>query len=74
MRVVVDRQGNVRSVDDYFSDNKSLQASAQAQIIKWHFKPFLDHGVPVQIISTMTFPFAVGKTADYTEKPPSTRK
>jgi hypothetical protein len=74
MRVVVDRQGNVRSVDDYFSDNKSLQASAQAQIIKWRFHPFLDHGVPVQVISTMTFPFTVGKTADYTDKPPATRR
>lgn len=74
MRVVVDRQGNVRSVDDYFSDNKSLQASAQAQIIKWRFHPFLDHGIPVQVISTMTFPFTVGKTADYTDKPPATRR
>jgi hypothetical protein len=63
MRVVVDREGNVRSVDDFFSDNKALQQAAQEQIIHWRFRPYLDHGAPVQVISTLTFPFSVSRAA-----------
>jgi len=59
MRVVVDRQGQVRSVDDYFSDNPGLISAAQQQILKWRFKPYRDHDGPVQVISTLTFPFSV---------------
>ena len=59
MRVVVDREGVVRSVDDVFSDNPGLQQAAQEQIAKWRFRPHLDHGFPVQVISTLTFPFTV---------------
>jgi outer membrane biosynthesis protein TonB len=63
MRIVVDREGYVRSVDDFFSDNPALQQAAQEQIIKWRFKPYLDHGIPVQVISTLTFPFGVNQAA-----------
>ena len=59
MRVVVDREGNVRSVDDFFSDNPGLQQAAQEQLLKWHFRPYLDHGAPVQVISTLTFSFTL---------------
>lgn len=69
MRVVVDREGYVRSVDDYFSDNPALQQAAQQQIIKWRFKPYLDHGIPVQVISTLTFPFSVNQTASAATPP-----
>lgn len=73
MRIVVDREGNVRSVDDYFSDNPALQQAAQEQIIKWRFKPYLDHGIPVQVISTLTFPFSVSQAAA-AAAPPKTLK
>lgn len=59
MRVVVDREGNVRSVDDFFSDNPGLQQAAQEQLLKWRFRPYLDHGAPVQVISTLTFSFTL---------------
>jgi hypothetical protein len=59
MRVVVDREGNVRSIDDFFSDNPGLQQAAQEQLLKWHFRPYLDHGTPVQVISTLTFSFTL---------------
>lgn len=59
MRVVVDRKGNVRSIDDFFSDNPGLQQAAQEQLMKWRFRPYLDHGAPVQVISTLTFSFAL---------------
>jgi hypothetical protein len=63
MRVVIDRTGQVRSVDDYFSDNPALMKPAQEQIMQWRFKPYKDHGAPVQVITTMTFPFSVGLAA-----------
>lgn len=59
MRVVVDREGRVRSVDDFFSDNPGLQHAAQEQLMKWRFRPYLDQGAPVQVISTLTFPFTI---------------
>jgi hypothetical protein len=59
MRVVLDRDGNLRSVDDFFSDNPGLQRAAEEQIAKWRFRPYLDCGYPVQVIYTLTFPFAV---------------
>lgn len=59
MRVVVDREGKVQSVDDFFSDNPGLQQAAQEQIMQWRFRPYRDHGAPVQVISTLTFPFAL---------------
>jgi hypothetical protein len=62
MRVVVDRKGNVRSIDDFFSDNLGLQQAAQEQLMKWRFRPYLDHGSPVQVISTLTFSFALTQT------------
>lgn len=59
MRVVLDREGKVQSVDDFFSDNPGLQRAATEQIMKWRFRPYRDHGAPVQVISTLTFPFTL---------------
>ena len=53
-RVVVDRTGQVRSVDDFYSDDPAAQPAAEAAILQWRFKPYLDHGAPVQVISTIT--------------------
>ena len=57
MRVVVDRSGQVRSIDNFFSKNPKLQTSAEEQLLRWRFRPYLDHGVPVQVISTLTFAY-----------------
>jgi hypothetical protein len=70
MRVVVDREGNVRSVDDFFSDNKALQQAAQEQIGKWRFRPYMDQGAPVQVISTLTFAFSVSRAAPAADAKP----
>lgn len=56
MRVVVDRTGQVRSVDDFYSDDASAQPAAETAVLQWRFKPYLDHGAPVQVISTVTLP------------------
>lgn len=70
MRVVVDREGTVRSVDDFFSDNPGLQQAAHDQMMRWRFRPYLDHGAAVQVISTLTFPFVLdGPETDVKAKP-----
>ncbi len=56
MRIVVDRTGQVRSVDDFYSDDPAAQPAAEAAVLQWRFKPRLDHGAPVQVISTVTLP------------------
>ena len=56
MRIVVDRTGQVRSVDDFYSDDPAAQPAAEAAVLQWRFKPYLDHGAPVQAISTITLP------------------
>ena len=56
MRIVVDRAGQVRSVDDFYSDDPQAQAAAEAAVLQWRFKPYMDHGAPVQVISTVTLP------------------
>ena len=61
MRVVVDRAGQVRSIDDFFSDNPGLQHAAEEQLKMWRFRPYLDHGSPVQVISTLTFSFRLNQ-------------
>jgi hypothetical protein len=61
MRVVVDRSGQVQSIDNFFSSNPGLQEAAEKQLLKWRFRPYVDHGAPVQVISTLTFSYEVGR-------------
>ncbi len=61
MRVVVDREGKVQTIDSFVSDNQGFEQTAREQLKAWRFQPYLEHGVPVQVISTLTFPFSVGK-------------
>jgi hypothetical protein len=61
MRVVVDRTGQVQSIDNFFPKNPALQAAAEQQLVNWRFRPYLDHGAPVQVISTLTFAYDVNR-------------
>ena len=56
MRIVVDRGGQVRSVDDVYSDDPAAQPAAEAAVLQWRFRPYMDHGAAVQVISTVTLP------------------
>ncbi len=56
MRIVVDRTGQVRSVDDFYSDDPLAEPVAEEAVMRWRFRPYLDHGAPVQVISTITLP------------------
>jgi len=57
MRLVVRRDGTVDSADLYFSDNMGLQKWAEETAMQWKFKPYKDADGPVQVITTLTFPF-----------------
>jgi hypothetical protein len=63
MRVVVDRSGQVQSIDNFFCNNPALQAAAEQQLLSWRFRPYLDHGTPVQVISTLTFAYNVSRAS-----------
>jgi hypothetical protein len=63
MRVVVDRSGQVQSVDNFFPNNQALQDAAEKQLLDWRFRPYLDHGAPVQVISSLTFSYGAGKAS-----------
>jgi hypothetical protein len=62
MGISVDRMGNVREVYKWEGDNRNLEPAAHEQITKWKFKPYMVNGVPVQVLSTLTFPFSVKQT------------
>ncbi len=63
MGISVDRTGQVREVYKWEGDNRALEPAAHEQIAKWKFKPYMVNGVPVQVLSTLTFPFTVKNTA-----------
>lgn len=54
-----DRTGQVREVWPLNSDNAGLDDSVRAQVLKWHFKPAVANGAPVQMESVLTFAFGV---------------
>jgi len=62
MGISVDRTGQVREVYKWEGDNRALEPAAHEQIAKWKFKPYMVNGVPVQVLSTLTFPFTVKQT------------
>jgi hypothetical protein len=55
--VVVDRVGRVREVGTIVSDNPGLSETAGKFISAMQFKPYLQNGSPVQVVSRITMPF-----------------
>jgi hypothetical protein len=56
-QVVVDCRGKVRQVGTVVSENSGVNEAGRQAIGALHFKPFLVNGVPVQVMSQVTFPF-----------------
>ncbi|MGH9565923.1 MAG: energy transducer TonB, partial [Candidatus Angelobacter sp.] len=54
--VSADKNGRVREVWPLSSGNPELTATAQAQVGKWQFKPYVN-GVPMQMESVLTLAF-----------------
>jgi hypothetical protein len=61
--VVVDRAGKVREVGTILSDNPRLSDTARHSIAAMQFRPYLQNGVPVQVVSRITMPFEAARPA-----------
>ncbi len=55
--VVIDRTGKVAEIEEYLSDNPGLREAAEARLHAMRFEPVLRDGVPVQVVTTITFGF-----------------
>ena len=55
--IVVDRQGKVREVSSIVATNPGVTGAAGKAVASMQFKPFLDGGVPVQVVARVTLPF-----------------
>src|SRR5262249_7121581 len=55
--ITVDRTGHVREVGTIVSDNPGLTDAAREQISSFHFSPYLQNGVPTQVVSRITLSF-----------------
>jgi hypothetical protein len=55
--IVVDREGKVREMDSIVSENSAINDAGRQRILALRFKPFLQNGVPVQVVSQITVPF-----------------
>ena len=61
--IVVDRAGKVREVGSILSDNPGVNEAAQKLIAAMRFKPYLQNGAPVQVVSRITMPFKTVRPA-----------
>jgi hypothetical protein len=55
--ITVDRMGKVRQVGTIVSDNQALNDTAREFIASMRFTPYVENGVPVQVVSRVTMPF-----------------
>jgi len=62
-KIVVDRAGKVREVGTILSDNPGLSEAAGKMIGSMQFKPYLQNGVAVQVVSRVTMPFKTVRPA-----------
>jgi len=62
-KIVVDRTGKVRELGTIVSDNPGLSEASEKTIRSMQFKPYLQDGVPVQVVSRITMPFKTVRPA-----------
>jgi hypothetical protein len=60
---VVDRTGKVRELGTIVSDNPGLSETAGKAIGSMLFSPYLQNGLPVQVVSRITMPFKTVRPA-----------
>ena len=61
--IVVDRSGRVRQVGTIVSDNPGVSETVGKFVGSMQFKPYLQNGVPVQVVSRITMPFRTVRPA-----------
>ncbi len=55
--IVVDRTGKVREVGSIVSNNPGVDDTARQVVGAMHFEPYMEDGVPVQVLSRITMSF-----------------
>jgi hypothetical protein len=55
--IVVDRTGKVRGVGSIVSNNPGVDDTARQVVGAMHFEPYMEDGVPVQVLSRITMSF-----------------
>jgi TonB family protein len=55
--IVVDRAGRVREIGSIVTDNNAMSEAARKIIAAMQFAPYLQNGVPVQVVSRITMSF-----------------
>jgi hypothetical protein len=55
--IVVDHSGRVRQVGSIVADNPRIAEAAKEFIATMRFKPYLENGTTVQVLSRITMPF-----------------
>jgi hypothetical protein len=55
--IVVDRAGKVREVGSIVSNNPGVDDTARQVVGAMHFEPYMEDGVPVQVLSRITMSF-----------------
>lgn len=61
--IVVDREGKVREFGPIVSENNGIRDAGRQRILAMRFKPFLQNGIPVQVVSQITVPFKTVRPA-----------
>jgi len=61
--IVVDREGKVRETESMVSENSAINEAGRQRILAMRFKPFLQDGMPVQVLSQITVPFKTTRPA-----------
>jgi outer membrane biosynthesis protein TonB len=59
--IVLDREGKVRQVGPVVSANNDLNDFTRQQIEAMRFKPFIQDGVPVQVLTRITLSFKTSR-------------
>jgi len=59
--IVVDRAGRVREIGSIVTDNNAMSDAARKIIASMQFTPYLQKGVPVQVVSRITMPFKASR-------------
>lgn len=61
--IVVDREGKVRDTGARVAENQGVYETGERAVKSMRFKPFMNDGVPVQVLSQVTVPFKIARPA-----------
>lgn len=62
-KITVDRTGKVREIGTIVANNPAVDDAARSHAAAMQFKPYLENGVPVQVVARITLPFKTTRPA-----------